>query len=157
MFKLIFSIILTVIVMQDVTQNPLVGKYAVQNLLDNKEQEWFKKEYKKYKPLKPIIDQLTAVNASKVKIVVFAGSWCSDTQNLLPKFFKTLDETKNGYQVELYFMDRSKKLPDNSQTTYDINKIPTFILIEDTEEIGRIEEAVNVSIEKDLLKILLKN
>ncbi|MFP5039688.1 thioredoxin family protein [Parasediminibacterium sp. JCM 36343] len=78
---------------------------------------------------------------AKFSMVVFGGTWCEDTQNLLPKFYQLLDAS--GYpesQITLIAVDRKKETIHNLHTTYHINNVPTFIVLKDGKEAGRVVE-----------------
>lgn len=87
-----------------------------------------------------------AVEAFKNKqqlfeIIVFGGTWCHDTQNLLPVFYSLVE--KSGYpesKITLVGVDRSKKTINNLHTKYDIKNVPTFIVMKDGKEVGRVVE-----------------
>jgi len=51
-------------------------------------------------------------------------------------------------------VDRQKKDPEGLAAQYDFQRIPTFIVLQDGKEIGRIVERPEVSLEQDLAKIL---
>ena len=75
------------------------------------------------------------------KIVVFGGTWCEDTQNLLPKFYKLVDQS--GYpesSITLVAVDRAKTTLDNLHVTYNITNVPTFIVLKAGKEVGRVVE-----------------
>lgn len=74
-------------------------------------------------------------------MIVFGGTWCEDTQNLLPRFYKLVD--KSGYpesSITLVAVDRQKKTVNNLHTTYNITNVPTFIVLKAGKEIGRVVE-----------------
>ncbi|MDI9363544.1 MAG: thioredoxin family protein [Flavobacterium sp.] len=74
-------------------------------------------------------------------MIVFGGTWCEDTQNLLPKFYKLVD--KSGYpesSITLVAVDRQKTTFNNLHTTYNIANVPTFIVLKAGKEIGRVVE-----------------
>lgn len=80
-------------------------------------------------------------NASKFQIIVFGGTWCEDTQNLLPVFYRLID--KSGYpdsSVTLIGVDRPKTTLDNLHKAFNIIDVPTFIVMHDGKEIGRVVE-----------------
>jgi thiol-disulfide isomerase/thioredoxin len=87
-----------------------------------------------------------AVNAfkekgSKFHVVVFFGTWCDDSQNLVPVFYRLVD--KSGYpdeNISLIGVDRAKTTLDNLDKTFNITSVPTFIVMEDGKEIGRVVE-----------------
>jgi thiol-disulfide isomerase/thioredoxin len=87
-----------------------------------------------------------AVRAFKEKrnrftMVVVGGTWCEDTQNLLPKFFRLVD--KSGYaekNILLIGVDRKKQTINDLHKIYHIESVPTFIVLKDGKEIGRVVE-----------------
>ena len=87
-----------------------------------------------------------ALNTFKTKhklfnIIIFGGTWCEDTQNLLPKFYKLVNES--GYpenQILLLGVDRKKNTIDSLNIRYKISKVPTFIVLHKGKEVGRVVE-----------------
>src|SRR5437868_6069307 len=80
-------------------------------------------------------------NGSKFQVVVFAGTWCDDSQNLLPVFYRLVD--KSGYpdsSITLIGVDRPKKTLYNLHNAFHIIDVPTFIVMKDGTEIGRVVE-----------------
>lgn len=74
-------------------------------------------------------------------MIVFGGTWCGDTQSLLPKFYKLID--KSGYpenNITLIAVDRQKTTSDNSHVKYGITNVPTFIILKAGKEVGRVVE-----------------
>src|SRR3954452_11058900 len=56
--------------------------------------KWFA-ENMKYGTADPAAVESFKTNASHFSIVIFGGTWCHDTQNLLPVFYRLVD--KSGY------------------------------------------------------------
>jgi thiol-disulfide isomerase/thioredoxin len=80
-------------------------------------------------------------NSSKFQIVVFARTWCDDSQNLLPVFYRLVE--KSGYpdsSITLIGVDRPKTTLYNLHNAFHITDIPTFIVMKDGKEIGRVVE-----------------
>ena len=101
---------------------------------------WFKKNMQYGTTNAAAIDAFKK-NAAKFKVIVFFGTWCEDSQNLVPIFFRLVD--KSGYSEEnitLVGVDRAKTTLDNLHTTYNIVNVPTFIIMKDGKEVGRIVE-----------------
>lgn len=101
---------------------------------------WFKENMQYGKPDAAAV---TAFQQHKTdfKIVVFGGTWCEDTQNLLPKFYKLVDQS--GYpesSITLVAVDRAKTTLDNLHVTYNITNVPTFIVLKAGKEVGRVVE-----------------
>lgn len=80
-------------------------------------------------------------NGSKFQMVVFFGTWCEDSQNLVPVFYRLVD--KSGYpdsSISLIGVDRGKTTLDNLQRAFGITSVPTFIMMKDGREVGRVVE-----------------
>lgn len=80
-------------------------------------------------------------NGSKFQMVVFGGTWCEDTQNLLPVFYRLVD--KSGYpdsSITLIGVDRAKTTLYNLHNVFHIVDVPTFIVMKDGKEVGRVVE-----------------
>jgi len=95
-------------------------------------------------------------NASKFSLVVVAGTWCHDSNNLIPKLYRLLD--KAGYpdsKVLLIVVDRTKKAYKNIQQKYTITNTPTFIVMQKGKEVGRVTEYGKTGfMEKELGEII---
>ncbi len=89
------------------------------------------------------------------EFLVFFGAWCSDSKRDLPRFLKIADGA--GFppaKITLYSLDRTKKSSDGLTARYGIEFVPTFIVLKDGAEVGRITESPRVSVEADLLSML---
>lgn len=97
-------------------------------------------------------------NASKFQMIVFGGTWCEDTQNLLPVFYRLVD--KSGYpdsSITLIGVDRTKTAVHNLHTVFHIVDVPTFIVMHDGKEVGRVVEyGEEGQIDKELGEIVSK-
>ncbi len=77
----------------------------------------------------------------KYQLVVFGGTWCEDTQFILPKFFKL--QEKSGFPDEaitLFGVNREKTSLGNIAKAFNVTLVPTFIVMKDGKEIGRVVE-----------------
>lgn len=116
---------------------------------------WFKENMKWGKADAAAV---TAFNSKKDKfsIVVFGGTWCHDTQNLLPIFYRLID--KSGYpdnKITLIGVDRAKTAPNDLHKKYNIINVPTFIIFKDGKEVGRVVEyGTKGAIDKELGEIV---
>ena len=83
------------------------------------------------------------------------GTWCGDSQEQTPVFYKILDAADFNYKnLQMVSVDRSKKTPDNLQEGFNIIRVPTFIFYKKGKEIGRFVEYPRESVEADMLKIV---
>ncbi|MBN8837016.1 MAG: thioredoxin family protein [Sphingobacteriia bacterium] len=74
-------------------------------------------------------------------MVVFAGTWCEDTQTLLPVFYRLVAES--GYSeknITLYCVDRDKQTTKELAQKFNPTHTPTFIVLHNNKEIGRVTE-----------------
>ncbi|GLS82284.1 thioredoxin family protein [Paraferrimonas haliotis] len=91
------------------------------------------------------------------EVVVIIGTWCPDCHRETPRFIQIMRELNNdNITVKYIGVDRKKHDPENLSGQYEFTRIPTFIFIQNGEEIGRIVERPTVSLEKDMAAILLK-
>jgi thiol-disulfide isomerase/thioredoxin len=97
-------------------------------------------------------------NASKFQMVVFGGTWCDDTQNLLPVFYRLVD--KSGFpdsSITLIGVDRAKTTLYDLHKVFHITDVPTFIVMKDGKEVGRVVEyGKEGQIDKELGEIVNK-
>lgn len=101
---------------------------------------WFKKNYNLGRP---DVNAVTSFkqHGSNFQMLVFAGTWCPDTQNLLPEFYRLTDAS--GYadsNITIIGVDNEKTTLDNLQRTFHIVDVPTFIVMQNGKEIGRVVE-----------------
>jgi hypothetical protein len=107
-----------------------------------------------YSPDSEALEILQAISYP-VEIEVVLGTWCPDSKKHVSEFFKILDVLANPNFFSTYI-----GIPRNieARALYiqgkNIQKIPTFIIRVDNQEIGRIIEIPQKSIEHDLLDIL---
>jgi len=135
----------------------LRGKINFDHILNETSFDWLATGAKTYHPNRDMIDGLNRISGD-YRFVVFAGTWCSDTKELLPKFYKVLTEVGIDLRsVEMYGVNRAKEALNIESTLYGIKNIPTVIIMHQYREVGRIVETVNLSIEEDLYSIMIKD
>jgi len=80
-------------------------------------------------------------HAKDFTVIVFGGTWCEDTHNLWPVFYRLVE--KSGYpekKITLLAVDRKKQTINNLSQQYHVTNVPTFIVLHDSKEIGRVVE-----------------
>jgi thiol-disulfide isomerase/thioredoxin len=83
----------------------------------------------------------TIAKATNIHYVVFGGTWCGDTKALLPKFYATMQQAKiEESKITFLGVDRSKTTIGNLAKAFGITNVPTFIVLSNGIEIGRIVE-----------------
>jgi hypothetical protein len=117
----------------------------------------FREYYKVYQPDKNTVSELKA-RKEGVEILIILGTWCSDSQEQVPKFFKILDRINfDGKKVQMICVSRDKEAGLPETANYDIQKVPTFIIYRKGREAGRIIETPYTTLEKDLLMFFSDN
>ena len=117
--------------------NGIISKYA---LINQPAFNWYGTSQTNYKTPAEVVSAMTAAK-DKIKYMVFGGTWCEDTQFVLPKFFK-LQEAAGIPDTDVSFVavDRQKKSIGNVATVFGITNVPTIIVMKDGKEVGRVVE-----------------
>ena len=92
---------------------------------------------------KPNTDAVTAIatKADKISIVIFGGTWCEDTHQLLPKYLTLLQAAQfPDDRLTLIAVDRAKTTVANLHKVFNVTNVPTCIVFKDGKEVGRIVE-----------------
>lgn len=132
----------------------LIGYCTREAFQDTAFKDWFDEQYNSYQPDYETIDQLEG-KLDDVTITIVMGTWCSDSKEQIPAFYKILDELNYpSDKVTLICVDRKKKGLSNEADGLNIELVPTIIFYRNGEEIGRIIETPQESLEKDLLGII---
>jgi thiol-disulfide isomerase/thioredoxin len=102
---------------------------------------WFNKNYA-YSQTNKIAVSVLQQNKNNFKLIAFGGTWCEDTQNLLPLFYRALDEAGYNFKnLTLVGVDRAKHSGDGLSDKYTIKNVPTFIVLNnENKEVGRVVE-----------------
>jgi len=117
--------------------------------------DWYTAEYNSYEPDEFFMEQINQLNDS-VTVQIFMGTWCSDSRREVPRFLKMFDITDfEPNQLEIVNLNRKMKSLVRSERNKNIEFVPTFIIYELDKEIGRIVEYPIVTLESDLLNILV--
>lgn len=116
---------------------------------------WFDRGYSDYTPDTTVTDRLMDAFTDDVELLIFYGTWCSDTRRELPRVMNILDTV--GFpqeKVKLYAVNRSKQRGDEFARKHGLTFVPTVIFYKDGKEVGRIIEEPKLDIESDMLQIL---
>ena len=89
------------------------------------------------------------------EIVVFYGAWCTDSHREIPRFLKIIETVDNqNITVTDYGVNRQKQDELGQFEIYGIEFVPTFIVIRNGIELGRIIELPNKSLVEDLAELM---
>lgn len=115
---------------------------------------WYNPNHDNYKPNAAVLSEIRN-NLEGINITIFMGTWCEDSQQQVPAFYKILEELNfDNNKVTLITVDRNKVTPEHLEKDMNITNVPTFIIYKDGKELHRIVERPMESLEKDLLKIV---
>ena len=118
--------------------NGIITKYAIAN--NDALKTWYGTNQTNYKPDAAVLAGMEAAKG-KVQFVIFGGTWCEDTQFILPKFFKLQEQAGIADNaISFYGVDRAKKTLGNLTEAFKITNVPTIIVMKDGKEIGRVVE-----------------
>jgi thiol-disulfide isomerase/thioredoxin len=135
----------------------LRGKITFDDLLKESTCNWLTNGAKAYEPKRNVVDDLSKM-VGEYRFVVFIGTWCGDTKDLLPKFYRVLVETGADFRsVEMYGVNRAKQALNIEHTLYGIKDVPTIIVMHQYREVGRIVESVGSTIEEELDTMIAKD
>lgn len=132
----------------------LLGKVNRTGLQMDAFSDWYGPGYDSYKSDAEVMQELKPL-MKDIDILVFMGTWCEDSHEEVPNFFKVLDELNfDESRVTMYAVDEEKVEPKKEVEEHGIIQVPTFIFFKDGKEINRIVEYNLRSIERDMLDIL---
>ncbi len=117
--------------------NGILTKYVLINQASFK---WYVANQNGYQPSPNIVATMAAAKDS-FHLVIFGGTWCDDTQFILPKFFKI--QELSGFpdnRITFFGVDRNKKTLGNAAAAFQLQNIPTIIVMKNGKEVGRVVE-----------------
>lgn len=120
-------------------------------------QEWYDPEYEEYTPEQAVVEKVKKNIRDALRIKIVMGTWCSDSQREVPRFYRIMDDAGiPDEKVELISVNREKLVPGMDISALKIERVPTFIVYDGIKELDRIIETPAETLEKDLLRILVK-
>ncbi|HYV17666.1 MAG TPA: thioredoxin family protein [Verrucomicrobiae bacterium] len=138
----------------DTTGEMLLGRTEAATILDISP-EW-RRGYDEYQPAREDVAVVKQAPPGS-HVIVYFGSWCSDSRLGVPHFLKTIDAAQApNLRVRYLAVDRSKKEPARSLEGVGLELVPTYVLSIHGREIGRIVETPATTIEHDLALLLQK-
>lgn len=124
----------------DGTNKILKGLISRDMLENDTAFKWFQENQAGFVPDAETVSVLKA-RAPQVQFIVFGGTWCEDTRQLLPKFFALLDAASfPDDQLQVIGVDHQKKSIDHLPEDMHLKSTPTFIVLKGGKEVGRVVE-----------------
>ena len=93
--------------------------------------------------------------AQNIEVIIVMGIWCGDSRLQVPPFYKVLDEIGIAEeQITLISVNEMKKAASGLIDELNIERVPTFIIMDGNKEMGRIVESPVNTLEEDLVEIV---
>ena len=138
----------------DGVAEPLLGPITINQVLEL--DGWFGEEFMTYAPERFYTKHLNDV-LQGVTVVTIMGTWCEDCKKYVPQMLKILQQANiDPAQLKMIGVDRDKDSPGGEAAKYHVEKVPTFVLEYEGQEIGRIVEEPIGKLEKDIIGIVKK-
>lgn len=146
-------------------QNEKTEKEALIGFIDSTELYsgifglYYKTQFETYSPKSKYIKKTKPfTEKGDYEFVTILGDWCSDSKLQVGRFDKVLKELAiPENKIKHIAVDKDKKAGDLNLKNYNILRVPTFIVLLNGIEIGRIVESPDSSLEKDLYNIIKNN
>lgn len=156
-FFLIVSLFLSIVCFSQNEESYPVGKVTYKTLFSSRNKDTYLPPFENYSPDSDALKIIKSYKG-KVQIKIVMGFWCDDSKLYVPQMLKTLSDAKwdveNDEYVKIFGVDENKQAGFEGFKALMITNVPTFIVLYDDREIGRIVEAPKSSVEKDLAAIL---
>jgi thiol-disulfide isomerase/thioredoxin len=102
--------------------------------------KWYGDNLKGYTPNAAAVSGLRKQKDS-IQILTFMGTWCEDSQFIIPKMYSLLDAAGFSYdRVTLIGVDRKKKTLSHLSEALNVTNVPTIIVLKNGKEVGRVVE-----------------
>jgi thiol-disulfide isomerase/thioredoxin len=121
-------------------EKSLKGIVSREVLLNDTSFHWYAENLKGYTPNAGAMEGLKK-NKDSIQLLVFMGTWCEDSQNIIPKMFALIDASGFSQdRVTLIGVDRQKKTFSHLSEALNITNVPTIIVMKNGKERGRVVE-----------------
>ncbi len=145
-----------VVLDSEINKEVLIGMCNRDGFKNELFKTWFDEGYSNYLPDANTVKELKK-HKKDLTVTIVMATWCGDTREQLPRFFKIADEAGLGEKsITMIAVNRSKSAGEVSIEPFSVTRIPVFIVYKNGLEIGRITESPTLSLEKDMLLILMQ-
>lgn len=134
----------------------LLGELEYDDLLREPHNHWFDRQFDDYTFDNEVFLRLEKMNLDNIRIKIVLGTWCPDSRREVPRFMKIIESLGYSKEYITYIgVDIQKDGPVDDFESLNIERVPTFIIYRNKNELGRIVEYPETSLEKDMLDILI--
>ena len=101
---------------------------------------WMRNNISWYKPNADAVKHLARLKET-IHLILFGGTWCEDSQIIIPQFFKLMDAAAfPESSLTIIGVERNKKTLSQLSEALNIEKVPTIMVMQKGKEIGRVIE-----------------
>jgi hypothetical protein len=134
----------------------LVGKVDLAQIKGIGGWENMEKDFSAYQPESEKITFLKAKEERIEGITIFLGTWCSDSQEQLPKVFKVLQTAGLDKKVILFGVNREKSEPKAEVDQFKVTKLPSvFVKLKTGAVVQILNEIPELNFETDFKNKIL--
>jgi thiol-disulfide isomerase/thioredoxin len=132
----------------------LIGVINEEGLQNEEFIDWYQENYNDH-ILDTVMIKLIKPKLNELRIIVFMGTWCSDSQREVAALYKILKKAEfDMKQLEVIALSQEKDTPNHLEKGFNIEYVPTIIFYKNDKEMGRYVEFAQDTLEKDILAIL---
>jgi thiol-disulfide isomerase/thioredoxin len=113
----------------------LRGYYSRAEFLDSC--RWQHPVDTRYRAQAQWMDSLRSIPHDSAEVILFLGTWCSDSRKLVPKFL-ALQDSLPIRQLQIVAVDTTKRDSMGLHQLYRVDSVPTFIFFRAEREVGRL-------------------
>jgi thiol-disulfide isomerase/thioredoxin len=118
---------------------------------------WYSDAQEAYFPKENIVN-IYKQHRDSVFFLIFMGTWCGDSQFIIPRFIKILDSAGCGKdKITIVAVDRKKKDITSLAEIFHITNVPTIIPFKNGKELGRIIEYGDTGKYEEEIAALIQN
>ncbi len=104
-----------------------------------------------------LVSQFQAMT-TPVTVLLFIGTWCPDSRHGVPPFMAVYQAARNPHiQLKIIGVTRDKEDPEGLASRYHIERVPTFVILANNKEIGRLVEFPRTTFAQDFIELLTNN
>lgn len=133
----------------------LKGFVTRQELASDTAFAWYAQNLQGYTPYAAAVEAFRGAKDS-VYVLAFGGTWCGDTHSILPKVLAVTQAAGvPENHITLLGVDRAKTTVHGLEKAFNVTRVPTFIVLKDGKEVGRVVEYGKLGmVEKELGEIV---
>lgn len=118
----------------------LKGFMTRQELASDTAFAWYGQNLQGYTPYAAAVEAFRGAKDS-VYLLAFGGTWCGDTHSILPKVLAVTEAAGlPENHITLLGVDRAKTTVHGLEKAFNVTRVPTFIVLKDGKEVGRVVE-----------------